>query len=167
MAGHFGVEKNVAILQKKIYWPKLRQDVSKYIRSCTSCAIFKPAIKKQGLYIPLPTLERPWESISMDYMLGLPPPSMAMIVYFWWLIGFRRWPFSQPARRESQWKILPSSSSNGCESILGYHRPSPQIGITGSSTHFGRVSGHCWTPSSLNTLLSTPKLMARQRSSIR
>jgi hypothetical protein len=28
---HFGVEKIVVVLQKKIYWPKLRQDVNKYI----------------------------------------------------------------------------------------------------------------------------------------
>jgi hypothetical protein len=35
-------------------------------------AISKPTIKKQGLYTPLPTLDRPWESISMDYMSGLP-----------------------------------------------------------------------------------------------
>jgi hypothetical protein len=42
MAGHFGVEKIVVVLQKHFYWPKLRQDVSKYIRSCTACAIAKP-----------------------------------------------------------------------------------------------------------------------------
>jgi hypothetical protein len=35
--------------------------------------------------------------------LAFHPPSKAMIVYLWWLIGFRRWPFSQPARRASQW----------------------------------------------------------------
>jgi hypothetical protein len=27
---------------------------------------------KKGLYTSLPTLKRPWESISMDYMAGLP-----------------------------------------------------------------------------------------------
>ena len=32
----------------------------------------KPSIKKQGLYTPFPTPSRPWESISMDYMSGLP-----------------------------------------------------------------------------------------------
>jgi hypothetical protein len=69
---HFDVEKIVSILHKHFYWPKLRQEVSKYIRSCTSCVIAKPDTKKQGLYTPLPTLHRPWESTSMDYMLGLP-----------------------------------------------------------------------------------------------
>ena len=72
MAGHFGIEKRVAVMQKHFYWLKLRQDVDKYIRSCTACTIAKPTTKKQGLYIPLPTPDMPWESISMDYMLGLP-----------------------------------------------------------------------------------------------
>jgi hypothetical protein len=72
MVGHFGMEKIVVILQKHFYWPKLRQDINKYIRSCTTCAISKPTIKKQGLYTPLPTPKRPWESILMDYMYGLP-----------------------------------------------------------------------------------------------
>jgi hypothetical protein len=63
MVGHFCVEKIVAILQKHFYWPKLRQDVNKYIISFTSCAIAKLAIKKQGLYTPLTTCKKPWESI--------------------------------------------------------------------------------------------------------
>jgi hypothetical protein len=53
VAGHFGVEKIVVILQKHFCWPKLRQHVSKYVRSCTAYSIAKPTIKKQGLYSPL------------------------------------------------------------------------------------------------------------------
>jgi hypothetical protein len=52
--------------------PKLREEFNKYIRSCTACAISKRVIKKQGLYTPLPIPEKPWESISMDYMSGFP-----------------------------------------------------------------------------------------------
>jgi hypothetical protein len=33
MAGHFGMENTVAVLKKHLYWPKLHQDVNKYIRS--------------------------------------------------------------------------------------------------------------------------------------
>jgi hypothetical protein len=72
MAGHFGMEKVVVVLQKRFYWPKFQQDVIKYIRSCAACSISNPTIKKKGLYTPLPTPENPWESISMDYMSGLP-----------------------------------------------------------------------------------------------
>jgi hypothetical protein len=71
VVGHFDMEKTVVILEKHFYWPKLRQDVNKYIRSCTAYAISKPTIKKKGLYTPLPIPEKPWESISMDYMYVL------------------------------------------------------------------------------------------------
>ena len=46
VAGHFNIEKIVAMLQKHFYWPKLRQEVNKYIRSCIACAIAKPTTKK-------------------------------------------------------------------------------------------------------------------------
>jgi hypothetical protein len=62
----------VALLQKHFYWLNLRQDVGKYIRSCTAYTIAKPTTNKQGMYTPLPTPNRPWESISMEYMSGLP-----------------------------------------------------------------------------------------------
>jgi hypothetical protein len=71
MEGHFGMEKTMVILQKHFYWSKLQQDFNKYIRSFTVYAIVKPAIKNQGLYTPLPTPKRPWESISMYYMYVL------------------------------------------------------------------------------------------------
>jgi hypothetical protein len=60
---HFGIEKTVAMLEKHFDWLKLRQEVSKYIRSCTTCAIAKLTTKKHGLYTPLPTPKGPWESI--------------------------------------------------------------------------------------------------------
>jgi hypothetical protein len=44
--GNFDIEKPMAMLQKNFYWPKLRQEVSKYIRSCTTYAIAKPTTKK-------------------------------------------------------------------------------------------------------------------------
>jgi hypothetical protein len=71
MTRHFGVEKTVVFPQKYFYWTKLQHDIKKYIKSCTACVISKPTIKNQGLYNPLPTPKRPWESISMDYMSGL------------------------------------------------------------------------------------------------
>jgi hypothetical protein len=40
--------------------------------SCIACAIAKPTTKKHGMYTPMHAPDRPWESISMDYMSGLP-----------------------------------------------------------------------------------------------
>jgi hypothetical protein len=72
VAGYLGIKTIVTMLHKHFYWMKLRQDVDKYIWSYTTCVIAKPTTKKQGLYTPLPTLDRPWESISMEYMSDLP-----------------------------------------------------------------------------------------------
>jgi hypothetical protein len=59
MAEHFGMENTMAVLHKHFYWLKLQQDVSKYIKSCTACAISKPTTKKQGMYTPLTTPGKP------------------------------------------------------------------------------------------------------------
>jgi len=72
VAGNFTVEKIVAVLQKYFYWANPWQYFGKYIKSYTLYAIAKPTIKKQGLYNPLPTPSQPCDSISMDYMSGLP-----------------------------------------------------------------------------------------------
>jgi hypothetical protein len=72
IAGHFGVDKIVAPLQRFCYWPQMYENVSKYVRGCTMCAISKPSNRKLGLYTPLPIPSRPWESVSMDFVGGLP-----------------------------------------------------------------------------------------------
>jgi hypothetical protein len=92
VARHFRVEKIVAILQKYFYWPNLRQDVRKYIRSCTAYAIAKSTIKKQGLYNLFPTpinLGNPSPWITCQAFLLL---SMAMTMFSWSSIDSRRWP---------------------------------------------------------------------------
>jgi hypothetical protein len=46
VAGHFGVEKIVEVLQKHLYWSKLRHNVSKCIGSRTAYTIAKLNTKK-------------------------------------------------------------------------------------------------------------------------
>jgi hypothetical protein len=164
VAGHFGIEKTVAMLQKHFYWPKLQQEVSKYIRSCTACVIAKPTTKKQGMYTPLPTPDRPWESISMDYMSGLPSTKWGNDCVFVVVDHFSKMVILVAARRASQQRPLPSSSLNESGYILESHKPLSQIRTVDFSAHFGRASGHCWTPSSPNPRPSTPRQMAKPRS---
>jgi hypothetical protein len=72
IAGHFGVGKIVANLQRYFYWPKMNESVSRYVWGCSLCATSKPSNRKLGFYTPLPVPSRPWESISMDFVGGLP-----------------------------------------------------------------------------------------------
>jgi hypothetical protein len=50
----------------------MNESVSRYVRGCSLCATSKPSNRKLGLYTPLPVPSRPWESVSMDFVGGLP-----------------------------------------------------------------------------------------------
>ena len=149
VAGHFGMEKTVAMLHKHLYWPKLRQEVDKYIRSCTACAIAKPTTKKPGLYTPLPTLDRPWESISMDYMSSLPCTKRGNDCVFVVVDNFSKMAIMVTCKKSIQ-RPLPRSSLNESGYILESHKPLSQIRIVDFSSHSGRAFDHCWTPISPN-----------------
>jgi hypothetical protein len=119
VAGHISVEKTMVVLQQHFYWLKIRQDVNKYIRSYTDCTITKLAIKKQGMHTPLPTLDRPWESISMDYMSGLPSTKQGNDCVFMVVDRFSKMAILVTCKKSIIEEAIPSSSLNECGYILG------------------------------------------------
>jgi hypothetical protein len=94
------------------------------------------------------------------------PPSGEMTVFLWLLIAFLRWRLWLPTRRTSQQSPLPISSLNESWYILESHKLLYYIGTVDFSSHSSRASGHCWTPRSPNPWPSTPRHMAKPRSSI-
>ena len=50
----------------------MKEIVTKYVKGCVMCSTCKPTNRKLGLYSPLPVPSHPWESISMDFVGGLP-----------------------------------------------------------------------------------------------
>jgi hypothetical protein len=46
--------------------------VTKYVKGCVMCSTCKPTNRKWRLYSPLHVPSHPWESISMDFVWGLP-----------------------------------------------------------------------------------------------
>ena len=72
IAGHFGVGKTVAQLKRYCYWPRMNESVSRYVRGCSLCATSNLSNRKLGLYTPLPVPSRPWESVFMDFVRGMP-----------------------------------------------------------------------------------------------
>lgn len=73
-AGHLGQKKTLELVKRKYYWPKMAETVSKYVASCDVCQRSKA--KRHSPYgemQPLPKPERMFESITMDFITGLPP----------------------------------------------------------------------------------------------
>ena len=50
----------------------MKNIVTRYVKDCVMCSVSKPSNRKLGLYTPLPIPSRPWESVSMDFVGGLP-----------------------------------------------------------------------------------------------
>src|ERR1700761_5526720 len=73
LSGHPGQNKTVKLIRRDYTWPGLREFVKKYCKSCTVCMRTKPQRHKPyGLLKQLPIPERPWNSISMDFIETLP-----------------------------------------------------------------------------------------------
>ena len=72
LAGHFGQDKTFAIVADRFYWPRMRRDVHTVVDRCRICQLNKGTKQQAGLYSPLPIPDKPWQHISMDFVLGLP-----------------------------------------------------------------------------------------------
>jgi hypothetical protein len=50
----------------------MRSEVNKFVDKCRVCQYVKGKQQNIGLYHPLTIPDRPWDTISMDFVLGLP-----------------------------------------------------------------------------------------------
>jgi hypothetical protein len=73
LADHPGYLKTYRQVRERFSWKGLNDDVLQYIRECKTCQQNKSEMTHPtGLFQPLPIPERKWESISMDFVTGLP-----------------------------------------------------------------------------------------------
>jgi hypothetical protein len=68
---HFGHDKTFAQLNSSYYWPGMRAEVKKFVNKCKICQYVKGKKQNTELYQPFPIPDRPWDAISMDFVLGL------------------------------------------------------------------------------------------------
>ncbi|KAJ1600076.1 hypothetical protein NDA14_000490 [Ustilago hordei] len=73
-AGHIGRDATIKAAQRHYWWPNMTAWIADYVASCPVCARYKaPRHRPYGLLQPLATPDRPWGSISLDFIEGLPP----------------------------------------------------------------------------------------------
>lgn len=72
-SGHAGLYKTYGRLSSQYYWPKMREDVARYVRECKTCGEMKPEQKAPaGLMEKRPKISTPWRMISLDLVGPLP-----------------------------------------------------------------------------------------------
>lgn len=73
LSGHPGRTSTVKNVERDYCWPGIYTYVRRYVAACDVCARTKiPRHKPYGLLKPLDIPERPWKSISMDFIVKLP-----------------------------------------------------------------------------------------------
>ena len=69
-AGHRRIQAMLKGAEMYFYWPTMKKEITAYVSSCMVCQKVKYNRGKQlRLLQPLPILDGPWESISMDLSL--------------------------------------------------------------------------------------------------
>ena len=73
LAGHFGVAKTLELISRSYWWPQPWKLVKEFVKTCDTCARAKAVHHRPyGLLQPLPNPDRPWASISTDFITDLP-----------------------------------------------------------------------------------------------
>jgi len=71
--GHPGRTRTLELVSRNFYWPQQRRYVHRYVDHCDTCRRIKPIRHAPfGLQKPIEPPHRPWDSISMDFITGLP-----------------------------------------------------------------------------------------------
>lgn len=72
-SAHFGVEKTLEHVSRQFSWPKMRETVATYIKTCDACQRHKAInTKAAGQLQPLPVPEDKWSTVTMDLITRLP-----------------------------------------------------------------------------------------------
>jgi len=126
-AGHLGQEKTLELLSRNYYWLRMRAFVNDYVRTCDACAHNKTSRHAPyGPLQPLPVPPGPWKSVSMDFIVELPPSDGLDAIYVC-MDRFTKMAHFIPPKRPSQRKEQPGCSISTFRSTTACRQTLSQI----------------------------------------
>ena len=72
LAGHFGMDKTLEMVQRHWTWKGVQKDVREYVKSCLECQRAKSSTTKPPGELHPIVPSRPWEILTLDFVVGLP-----------------------------------------------------------------------------------------------
>jgi hypothetical protein len=73
--GHPGISKTIQLTERLYWWPKMRMDITEYVKGCADCQRHKVNTRptKAPLQPIYPKLEAtPFETVTLDFIIKLP-----------------------------------------------------------------------------------------------
>lgn len=97
-AGHLGIAKTIARISRSYYWPRMRADITEYVRRCIKCQEFKPSQQPSSGNMGTIQATRPWEVVSADIVGPKPRSNSGMMYTVVFQDKFTKWIEVQPLR---------------------------------------------------------------------
>jgi hypothetical protein len=73
LSGHLGERVTYTKIQSLVYWPGMKTDISKFIKSCPTCQLNKSKnVPYPRLLQPLPIPDMAFQHLTMDFIEALP-----------------------------------------------------------------------------------------------
>jgi len=72
LVGHEGVAKTLSRIQEAYYWPGMRNDVEKSIKTCLKCQCYRPSPVPKGTSTIPTKVERPFARVGLDIIGPMP-----------------------------------------------------------------------------------------------
>jgi hypothetical protein len=119
-------------VRERFAWKGLKEDVMKHVKECTTCQENKDKqTHPAGLLQPLPIPEHKWESISMDFITGLPRAQGKDCIF---MVVDRLTKFARffPIAQTSVQHRWPNYLSKRCSDYTAYPKPSSVTGTADS-----------------------------------
>jgi hypothetical protein len=143
LSGHFGQRKTLKLVRHEYMWPRMRETVEKFVESCVPCGHSKSRCHRPyGTLQQLPIPERPWHSVSMDFIEQLPESQghTAILVI---VDRFMKQALFIPTQTTPPPPMSEICISDMCSQRWEYPRTSPQTKDPSSSPISSAHSGQC------------------------
>ena len=81
LGGHSGFTRTFHRIASQFYWCGIQKDIKEFVQECLICQQAKhDTTLPSGLFEPLPILEKIWDDVAMDFIIGLPPSNRHTII---------------------------------------------------------------------------------------
>jgi len=95
-AGHLGIRATVKKIQERYWWPKIQEEVEKFVSTCDNCQREKKPKKAQDIYPLVAT--RPFQIIGIDHVGPLHTTKKGNQHIIVAQDYFTKWPIAQPTQ---------------------------------------------------------------------